>query len=333
VQVIRNPEQEHLNRPVLELARKDFSTLRLDQTVGEALLSIRERGVGERIVYFYVVDAEDRLKGVLPTRQLLTSPLDKPLAEIMLQRVVTIPADATVLDACEYFVLHKFLAFPVVDGNRRIEGIVDVNHFTEEVFDIAEKEQMDGVFEAIGFRVSEVRDAAPWRAFRFRAPWLAATIASGTVCALLVGLFEATLAQALVLAFFLTLVLGLGESVSVQAMTVTIQALHARHPSWSWYARSLVREMGTTLLLGVGCGVVVGMVVWLWRGGLLFAGIIGGSIVLSLGAAGFFGLTVPTLLHALRLDPKIAAGPVTLALADITTVLIYFSVAALTLRG
>jgi magnesium transporter len=331
--VPRNPEQEHLNQPVLELARLDFSTLRLNQTVGEALESIRQRGVGERIVYFYVVDEEERLQGVLPTRQLLTAPLSAALAKIMIPRVVTIPADATVLDACEYFVLHKFLAFPIVDSERRIRGIVDVNQFTEEVFDIAERQQMDGVFESIGFRVSEVRDASPFRGFRFRSPWLAATILSGTICALLVGMFEATLAEALVLAFFLTLVLGLGESVSVQAMTVTVQALRARQPSWGWYLRSLTREVGTTLLLGLSCGVVVGLIVWLWRGAPEAAAVVGGSIVLSLGAAGFFGLTVPTVLHALRLDPKIAAGPITLALADIATVLIYFSMATVVLGG
>jgi magnesium transporter len=58
---------------------------------------------------------------------------------------------------------------------------------------------------------------------------------------------------------------------------------------------------------------------------------IGGSILLALGAACFFGLTVPAVLHALKLDPKIAAGPVTLALADIFTLLFYFSLAALLL--
>jgi magnesium transporter len=320
-------DQEHLNQSVLSMARRDFSILRADQTVSQALTEIRQHGLGERIVYFYVVDAEERLQGVVPTRKLLTAPLDQTLASIMIGRVVTIPDTATILEACEYFVLHKFLAFPVVDDKRRIRGIVDVKQFTEEVFDIAEREQMDDVFESIGFRVSEVRDASPWRAFRFRSPWLAATIASGTICALLVGAFEATLAQALVLAFFLTLVLGLGESVSVQAMAVTIQALRARQPSWSWYGQSLARELATTLLLGLSCGLAVALIVWAWRGEPVAAVVIGSSILLALGAAGAFGLTVPTLLHALRLDPKIAAGPVTLAVTDITTVLIYFSLA------
>ena len=57
--------------------------------------------------------------------------------------------------------------------------------------------------------------------------------------------------------------------------------------------------------------------------------VIGASIVLALGAACFFGLTVPAVLHALRLDPKIAAGPITLACTDIFTLLFYFGLAAM----
>ena len=110
------------------------------------------------------------------------------------------------------------------------------------------------VFEAIGFHVAQVRDASPLRAFRFRFPWLLATIGSGTLCALLAGRFEVTLARSLVLTFFLTMVLGLGESVSIQSMTVAIQALRATRPTLRWYVRALRREAGTALLLGVGCG-------------------------------------------------------------------------------
>jgi magnesium transporter len=141
-----------------------------------------------------------------------------------------------------------------------------------------------------------------------------------------------TLAQALVLAFFLTLVLGLGESVSVQSMTVAIHALRSTRPSLRWYATALRRELGTALLLGAACGVTVGAVVWLWRGTGPEAVAIGGSLVMTLAAASLFGLSVPTVLHALRLDPKIAAGPVTLALADLCTILIYFALASALLR-
>jgi len=131
-----------------------------------------------------------------------------------------------------------------------------------------------------------------------------------------------------VLSFFYTMVLGLGESVSIQSMTVTVQALHATDPTFSWYARAFRREAGTAALLGCACGLIVGAIVWLWHGAGLAAFSIGVSILLTLCAACFFGLSVPAFLHAMRLDPRIAAGPVTLALTDVFTLLFYFGLAA-----
>ena len=319
---------DHLHKSVTEVARKDVSVLRQSMTVQEALNAIRQRGVGEKIVYFYAVDENDRLSGVLPTRRLLTAAPQERLADIMISRVVAVPDTASVLEACEAFVLHKFLAFPVVDKERKVVGIVDVGLLRDEVFELAEGERLDEVFESMGFHISQVKDASPFRAFRFRFPWLLATIGSGTVCAILASAFELTLAKSLVLAFFLTMVLGLGESVGIQSMTVTIQALHAMKPTLAWYARAFRREAGTAALLGCACGGVVALIVWAWHGAAMAAFSIGTSILLTLCAACFFGLSVPAFLHALRLDPKIAAGPVTLAFTDIFTLLFYFGLAS-----
>lgn len=324
-------ELEHLEQPVLPYARKDFPELREEFTVQQALDTIRRRGVGEKVVYFYVVDEAERLRGVLPTRRLLISPLDRRLGEIMISHVVALPDTATILEACELFVMHRFLAFPVIDDQKRILGIVDVGLFTQEVLDMGEREQKDEVFEALGFRVSQARAATPWQAFRLRFPWLLATIASGTVCALLASEFASTIARSLVLAFFITLVLALGESVAIQSMAVTVQALRALQPSWSWFQQAFWREARTALFLGAGCGALVALIICLWRGMNLPAFVIGASVFLSLCGACLFGLAVPACLHWLKLDPKIAAGPVTLALTDIATLLFYFGLARIVL--
>jgi len=337
------------NSPVFEHARKDFPLLDSDMTVAQALDRIRREGIGERVIYFFAVDRDQRLAGVLPTRRLLTASLETSLRDIMVRRVVAIPANATVLDACEFFVLYKFFAFPVVDEQRRIVGVIDVSLFAEEILQAGESEDQvragqggdrhvaaapvrDDIFEALGFHLEQIRGASPWRLFRFRFPWLLATVAGGTISAILAGFFEATLAHSLVIAFFLTMVLGLNESVSAQSMTVTIQNLRSASVTWRWFATALRRELATALLLGLGCGVFVALVVLAWRSDVRAATVIGGSIALSLITACLLGLSVPSILHHFKLDPKIAAGPVTLALADFVALLIYFTSAWIVLR-
>lgn len=316
-----------MNEPVVQFARRDFTTLARDLTVEQTLAVIRSRGVGEKVIYFYVVDEAQRLVGVVPTRRLLVAQLDQKLDEFMIRNVFAIPQTATVLDACEFFTLHKFFAFPIVDAERHVVGVVDIGLFTDEVFDIAERKQMDGVFEAIGFRVSQVRDASPLRAFRFRFPWLLTTIISGTFCAILAGMYKLTLEKSLVIAFFLTMILGLGESVGIQSMTVTIQALRNNKPTRHWYLQMLQREVPTAALLGGACGLLVAAIVMAWQRDVKASFVIGTSVAFCLCTACVTGLSVPTLLHALKLDPKIAAGPITLALSDVFTLLFYFSLA------
>ena len=325
---------------VVEHTRKDFPLLDANMTVGNALERIRREGVGERVIYFYVVDEQERLTGVVPTRRLLTASLETPLSEIMVRRVVAIPAAATVLDACEFFVLYKFLAFPVVDQKRRVIGIIDANLFAEEILEAGDTEDRQRppgwvgpeFFEALGFRIEQIRGASPWRGFRFRFPWLLVTVTGGTLSAILARFFEATLSRSLVLAFFLTMVLGLNESVSMQSMSVTIHALRSVRVTWRWLATAFRREVMTALLLGVACGLVVSAIVFMWRNDLAGAFVIGGSIAVSLVSACVLGLGVPSLLHRFKLDPKIAAGPVTLALSDFVALVIYFTSAWLVLR-
>jgi len=323
--------KETLNEPVGGLAIKDFAVLDQQLTVNGALARIREHGAPQQIIYFYVVDADQRLVGVLPTRRLLLAAPEARLQDLMINRVVTIPENATVLEACEMFLMHKFLAFPVVTADRRIVGVINVgmfSQFTEEAMGSDERAHLEEMFERIGFHVAEVQGASPVKAFRLRMPWLAATLAGGIGCALMAGLFETTLTTRIILAFFLTLVLGLSESVSAQSVTVTVETLRGRTPNWAWFRRAMRKEALSAAMLGASCGVIVGLTAWLWRGQAGAALVIGGSIAASMVVACLIGLSVPALLHKFRLDPKIAAGPVSLAAADLCTLLIYLNLAA-----
>lgn len=310
---------------------QDYIALPEQMLVKDALEYIRHNESKPRILYFYLVDNDFQLMGVVSTRALLMANLEAQLKDIADTKVRSLPVGAEVSDALTDFVVHKYLALPVVDSDKKLVGIVDVSTFTDNISDIIERDRVDEVFETIGFHLSQIKGASPLKAFSYRFPWLIASIVGGLMSALMTSRFENILASALVLSFFLTLILGLGESVSMQSMTVTIQALRSKPPSLKWFIGEIGRELLTAMFLGLACGIVVGSAVIIWRNDLRAALIIGGSLVFTLISANLVGLLIPTVLHALKLDPKIASGPLALTISDLFTISIYFSVAGMIL--
>ena len=244
--------KDELDRPVLTHLRRDFVALRANQTVAAALEHLRCQNLGERVVYFYVVDEDDKLVGVLPTRRLLMGAAEARIDAIMQRGVISVPHSASLLLACELFVMHRLLAFPVVDDNERLLGIVDVSLFTDQVFDLSERQSADDLFQLIGVRLAQSRSQPPWVSFRQRFPWLLCNVVGGIACALIAGLYETFLNSVIVLALFIPIVLTLAESVSMQSMTLTLQAMHQQRIDWPFLARAAGREFLAAGLLGPG---------------------------------------------------------------------------------
>jgi len=329
--VVAPVTEANLGDPIVCHMRTELARLDARQTVGEALAALRRSPPPARIVYFYVVDDAGRLKGVIPSRALLLSPPQTRIADIMLKSVIAIPAGATVLEACEFFVLHRFLAFPVVDAERRLVGAIDVELYTDELRDLGGGPN-DDLFQLIGVHLTRARQLNSFRAFRTRFPWLMCNITGGVAAAFLCGLFQAELRQAVALALFIPVVLALAESVSIQSISLTLQMFRGQPPSWRLIFDKLHRELRVGLLLGGASGLVVGGVALLWLDQLTLAFCVLGGITAGVASAAVLGATIPSLLRHLKLDPQVAAGPLVLALTDVITLVCYFSVARWLLR-
>ncbi len=313
-----------LSDPVTAHMRTDPTRLRLGQTIGEALEYSRKNPTSGRVVYFYVVDEEDRLQGVVPTRRLLLGDPGTPIADIMIARAIAIPHTATVLDACEFFAFHKLLAFPVVDDERRLVGMVDVDLYTEELADLERRDGNDSVFQLIGVHLTEAEQRSTEIQFRRRFPWLLCNIVGGMLAAFLAYAYT-DVATLKVVTPFIPIVLALAESVSIQSVSLALQALQGRPLTWRDFNQKVGRELVVGLLLGAGCGLIVGLIALVWMGNVgiglsLFLGITGGVT----GAA-VVGMSMPLLLRLLRCDPQVASGPIALAASDMITLLIYFN--------
>jgi magnesium transporter len=153
-------------------------------------------------------------------------------------------------------------------------------------------------------------------------PWLFCNIAGGLACAAIGSVFEHTLAQVVVLSLFIPVILTLAESVSVQSMTLAIEAA-GKSTTVEARRKAILQETATAILLGFTAGGIVGIVSLFWRANFLVPLVIGASITGTMLIAALLGRAIPSLIHKLKLNPTLASGPVTLATVDIVTVTVY----------
>ncbi len=322
----------NLQEPVSAYMRTDFVALKHDETVAHAIKSIRDNASPEDILYLYVTDEHNRLAGVVPIRNVITSDPQTKISSIMVRSPVSVLHSQSVLRACELFTEYRFLALPVVDNDNKILGIVDINLFTDDVVSLNHQRQLENIFQMIGVHVSiGKKKVSPWSDFKGRFPWLFCNITSGIICAFIASRYELLISELAILAMFITVVLAISESVSIQSMALTLQVLLQRNASWRRILMGVRSELLTSVLLGAGSGFVVGLTAYSWKGVLWQGLAIGLSIWLSVITACLLGVIVPTLIRKFRIDPKVAAGPIVLAAADIATLLFYFSTANLIL--
>src|SRR3954468_493024 len=281
--------------------RFDFCRVKGGQSVAEALADLRVQQPQGRIIYFYAMDDSDHLEGVVPTRRLLLSPPEAKIADLMVPRAITLPSTASVREACELFLAHRFLAFPVVHEGRMV-GIVDVELFAEGIDDLEQTKQQEDLFQLMGVHLSAAQQASPLAGFTSRFPWLLCNIGGGLLAAVLTHAFEPLLAKVVSLALFVPVVLGLSESVAIQSVTLALLVLHGQRPSFAVLRQRLARELLTGVLLGAACGAIIAVVALIWLGRVKVALALLAGIGVGIAGSAVFGLAMPYVLRLLKRD-------------------------------
>ncbi len=315
-----------LQRFVKDCAAPTHTTLFVEQTIEEALEQLRNRTISEKIIYFYVIDYQYRLLGVVSARNLLLHPPQTLIKEIMQKSVVSLCAEETLQEGLEILDRYKLLALPVVDKEHHLLGVIDIDHYLEESLDVANAHRLRDVFQMIGVYVEEGKKATAWKGYASRIPWIGCNLLGGLACAVISRFFANVLTQFIILAMFIPLLLTLSESISMQALAHNIHFPQKRK-DWGFW-KKIHKEWRVVALLGVTCGLCVGGVSLFWGEGFLPALTISIGIMLSTLLSAAFGVIIPVML---RSDPKLAAGPVVLMLADIITTTIYLSLGSLLL--
>jgi len=323
-----NSGKKMLESDIGRFIRPIETVLSSEFTIEQALGKLREKPLKEKILYFYVTDSSGKLVGILPTRKFLLSYPSTKIKDVMDTRYVYVDDQSQVEKVMKLFVEKRLMALPVVDTSGTLLGVVDVYFCIQEGFSPDTKALNQDIFQMVGLSLEQKQDERPTHGFRMRMPWLVFNIIGGLSCAAISDYFESVLAEFLMLAMFIPLVLTLSESISMQAMTVSLHSLHSQEKGFKAMMRRLFNEWRTVSILGVVCGMGVGVASLFWEGGWHPSVIIAISIWFSMCFSALFGATLPITLHAAKLDPKLAAGPIVLMLADIFTTFVYLSLSS-----
>ena len=231
------------------------------------------------------------------------------------------------------------VALPVVDSAGMLVGMVTV----DDVMDVAEEEVTEDMqkMAAVEALDAPYLDVGFFTMVRKRVIWLSVLFLGQMLTATAMGYFEDEISQAIVLALFIPLIISSGGNSGSQTATLVIRAMAIRELHMRDWWRVLVREAGSGFTLGCLLGLIallrIGL--WPWReevyGEHYFMVAI--TVAVSLIGVVMYGTLVgsmlPMVLRRLGLDPAVSSAPFVATLVDVTGIVIYFTIAALMLRG
>ncbi|WP_262387070.1 magnesium transporter [Streptomyces sp. TRM49041] len=291
-------------------------------TAQQALDTVREKGEAAETVYTLpVVDAGRKLVGVATLRDIILSPRDRPLAELVDRETPRVHATEPAEDAARLMRETNILGLPVVDSEERLLGLLTIDDAVE-VIEAADTEDAARQSAAAPW-TGHYMVASVWQLARARVVWLLLLIVAATLTVNVLQIFEATLEQVTALALFIPLLVGTGGNAGAQAATATVRALAVGEVRGSDLPKVVWRECRVGLLLGVMLA-LVGMVVGALLVDARIALVVAVSLVLICSWAAGVGATMPLLAKRLRIDPAVVSAPMVTTLVDATGLIIYF---------
>jgi magnesium transporter len=322
------------------LMTPDYVPVRAEWTIERVLEHIRQYGQdSETLSAIYVVNQSGVLIDDIPIRNILLASPTTHVSDLMDNRFVALKAADDQETAIAVFQREDLTALPVIDSSGVLIGIVTV----DDVLDVAEAEatediQKIGGLEALDNPFMEIPLA---RMIRKRANWLVILFFGEMLTATAMSYFEAQIERAVVLALFVPLVISSGGNSGSQAATLVIRSLAIGEVGLRDWWRVMRREVLSGLALGSLLGTIGLLRIALWSAFFKAYGEhwLGVGLTVGLALVGIVlwgtlvGSMLPFLLRRIGLDPATSSTPFVATLVDVTGLIIYFSVAAVVLRG
>jgi magnesium transporter len=306
-----------------------FIALRRDTSAAQAIEFLRQlEPEAETPYYLYVEDAAGHLVGIVGLRDLVVAQPDTTINEIMQTEVTFVRTQDDQEDVARTMAKYDLAALPVVDEENVLRGVI--TH--DDVFDVIEDEATEDIYRLANVSDPELTVDSPIGiSIRRRLPWLYLSALTALFASWVITHFENLIAQAAILAAFLSVVAGVGGNTATQSLALYVRgiALGEIEASRAW--RGVLKEGVTGLAEGILVGLAVGLVVYLWQGSYIVGLALCLALIFNMLIAGIAGAFVPLSLKALNLDPALASSVLVTTITDSFGFAIFLIIASLLL--
>lgn len=298
-------------------------------TVAETLKFISDNiNRFDTIDYIYVTGDAERLTDVVSIKDLYRSPPAQYASQIHQTPSIISAKPSTVPEEMAYLAMkHGIKAVPVVDDAGRLIGVVPHDGITR----ILHKELREDILGLAGVQqehtaIDNVMDMPVFRALRHRLPWLLIGTAGGLIIAQIIGQFEQTLRDNIILAAFIPLIVYIADAVGTQLEAFVIRdfALFRKLEFARYFSRQFIVVLGLAAVLGT----IIGITGWVFYQRAEVGVVLGLAVGAATLSAVFSGMVIPYIFRLFAVDPANASGPLGTIIQDALSVVIYLLIAS-----
>ncbi len=309
----------------------EYVSLKADMTVSDAFTRIRRVGIDKETIYTcYVVDEDRTLVGIVTVKTLLLSDENCLIRDIMEDNVIYAQTTDDKENVAQILSKYDFLAVPVVDGEKRLVGIVTF----DDAIDVLQEENTEDFEKMAALLPSEDSyfKTSVWKHFKNRIVWLLVLMLSATVSGIIITKYQTAFVAVPLLMSFLPQLTDTGGNCGSQSSTLIIRGLALKDVELKDYFKVIWKEFRISLLIGAVLCVVNMLRVYIMYREITLACILGAALFCTVIIAKFLGCSMPMLARRVGLDPAIMASPLITTIVDACSVLIYFNIAVLVLK-
>ncbi len=282
----------------------------------------RQAETMDEIYYVYVVDDDERLRGIFPLKKMITNPNASKIKHVMEKDPISVKTDTSIEEVAQTIEKYDIVAVPVVDSIGRLVGRITVDDVMDEV-----REQSERDYQLASGISQDVESADNvFTQTSARLPWLLIGICGGIASAAILGGFKGSFAANPALALFIPLIGGTGGNVGIQSSAIVVQGLANGTLDIKHAGQQLMKESGVALINAAIISLLVFLYNWFFMGKNMITAAVSLSLLTVVLFASIFGTIVPLTLEKFKIDPALATGPFITITNDIIGVLIYMGI-------